>query len=263
MAVITILGVKVDRVTFASALEQIASFVDHGQPHQIVTVNPEFIIRAQTDKAFRKVLNQADLAVPDGAGLLWASRILARRQPGSQTKNILPERVTGTDLVPALAGRAEREGWRLFLLGGRPGVAARTAEVLKMMYPKIHIVGAEGGPLLAENGQPLNATQAALLEVTLSRIEQSKPDILLAAFGAPKQDRFLAHYRQELRIPVMIGVGGAFDFLSGAVRRAPGLIRALWLEWLWRVALEPWRFGRIWNAVVRFPLAVLFSKTPR
>lgn len=254
--VIEILGVKVDRVTFASACEQIASFIDHGQPHQVVTVNPEFIMRAQSDRAFRKVLNEADLSVPDGAGLLWASRWQARRRHSV----VLPERVTGTDLLPALAQRAAHEQWRIYLLGGQPGVAARTAEILKLMEPAIRIVGAESGPIIGDDGKPINRDQAAINDALLTRIRHAQPDLLFAAFGAPKQDRYLARYRHDLGVPVMIGVGGAFDFLTGATRRAPNLIRLLWLEWLWRLLLEPWRIGRIWTAVVRFPLAVISSK---
>jgi N-acetylglucosaminyldiphosphoundecaprenol N-acetyl-beta-D-mannosaminyltransferase len=263
MAVVNILGVAVDQVNFPSAIEQIASFIDHGRPHQVVTINPEFVMRAQGDRAFRKVLDEADLAVPDGAGLLWASRILARHKSDPKHQAILTERVTGTDLLPALAARAEKEGWRIFLLGGRPGVADRTATILKIMHPKLHIVGAEGGPLLTEEGKPLQSSQNGLLEATLAHVRKSRPQILFAAFGAPKQDRFIARYKKELGVPVMIGVGGAFDFISGAARRAPTIFRFLWLEWFWRLILEPWRFARIWTAVVRFPFAVLFSKVGR
>ncbi|MEK7460935.1 MAG: WecB/TagA/CpsF family glycosyltransferase, partial [Patescibacteria group bacterium] len=205
MAVVNILGVEVDQVTFTGAIEQISSFIDHGQPHQIVTVNPEFIMRAQHDRAFRKVLLEADLAVPDGAGLIWASRILARRAPrrARHAKVTLTQRVTGTDLLPALAARAEHEGWRLYLLGGGPGVAARAAQILKLHHPKLKIVGAESGPLLSDDGKPISLDQAALLDAALARIHHAKPHLLFVAFGAPKQDRFIARYRNELKVPVM------------------------------------------------------------
>lgn len=256
---ITILGVEIDRVTRASALDHIESFLHHRQPHQVVTVNPEFVMRAQTDHDFRRVLNQADLALPDGAGLLWASRLLARQNGGrgQGLRPILTERVTGIDIISALCARAEQLGWSLYLLGGAPGVSKRAAARLALSYPKLRVAGAESGPLISETGAPLSRDQLPTLEAAISRIRHAKPDILLVAFGAPKQDRFIARYKHELRVPVMIGVGGAFDFLAGVIPRAPKFVRLLWLEWLWRLIIEPKRLGRIWTAVIRFPLAVL------
>lgn len=255
---VSILGVRVDRVTFASAIEQIRGFIHHRKPHQVVTVNPEFIVRAQSDTSFRQILNDADLAVPDGAGILWASRVIARRQ---RKKNlILPERVTGTDLLPALAQEAEREGWRIYLLGGLPGMAKRAGERLQDEWPNLKVVGAECGPQVTEQGRPINRDQKALLGAVIQRIQKTQPEILFVGFGAPKQDRFIARYKKELGAPVMIGVGGAFEFLAGHARRAPRIFQLLWLEWLWRLISQPWRISRVWTAVVRFPLAVFSEK---
>lgn len=265
MAIVEILGVKIDQVTFDGALEQIESFIHQRGPHQVVTVNPEFIMRAQSDAEFRRVLNQADLAVPDGAGLLWASRILERRSQkriGKHPKKtlILPERVTGVDLLIALMTRAAEHGWKVYLLGGSSGMANRTAAYFSTQLPKLKIVGAEIGPLINEEGQPINHDQQALLDAVLARIEHTKPDLLFVAFGAPKQERFIARYAKHLKVPVMIGVGGAFDFIGGKAHRAPIILQKLWLEWLWRLITEPWRAGRIWTATVRFPLTILFRK---
>lgn len=262
MSVVKILGVEIDQVTFDGALTQIEGFVEQRGPHQVVTVNPEFIMRAQVDPAFRKVLNDADLAVADGAGLLWASRVLERRHkhPSSHKSLLLPERVTGTDLLPALVKRAADEGWKVYFLGGAPGMATRTAELFTEAYPHLKVAGAEMGPLITTDGKPFNNDHAALLTAVVSRIKHTKPDLLFVAFGAPKQDRFIARYRDELKVPVMIGVGGAFEFVAGKVRRAPAIFRALWLEWLWRLIMEPRRFKRIWTAAVSFPLAVLRHK---
>ncbi len=260
---VTILGVEVDAITFDGAIAHIESFIHQRGPHQIVTVNPEFIMRAQTDREFREVLNHADLALPDGAGLLWASRIGQKRQPHHprfSPKRTLTERVTGSDLVPALAAEATIKGWKLYFLGSHPGVAVRAGSVLKKLLPDLKLVGAESGPLIDTTGKPINHNQAALLEAVLGRIRHTKPDILCVAFGAPKQDRFIARYRKQLGVPVMIGVGGALDFLAGQAKRAPALFQLLMLEWLWRVILEPTRIGRIWTAVVRFPIAVIFDQ---
>lgn len=264
---VRILGVEIDRMTFATTLDQIEGFIHHGQAHQVVTINPEFIMRAQSDHGFRRVLNNADLAVPDGAGLLWATRFLAWRErilgQTHQTKNpILKERVTGTDLLPALAQRAAKRGWKLYLLGSQPGIAERAAQTLKSAFPKLKIVGTESGPLVDDRGRPISDDQASLFQAVCTRIKSTKPDLLFVAFGAPKQDLFIAHYKETLNIPVMMGVGGAFDFLAGRAHRAPVIFRLLWLEWLWRLLIEPWRLGRIWTAVIRFPLAVLFQNRP-
>lgn len=261
---VSILGVEVDQVTFQTALDQIESFVHQKGSHQVVTVNPEFVMRAQTDRAFARVLRQADLAVPDGAGLLWASRILERRQKsrGGRARHslILPERVTGTDLVPALAALSAANGWRVYLLGGLPGMAKEAGVTLKRVHPGLKIVGAECGPRIGDDGKAINANQEALLGAVIQRIKQAKPHILFVGFGAPKQDRFIARYKDELNVPVMIGVGGAYEFIAGRVQRAPALFRALWFEWLWRFFRQPWRAARIWTAVGRFSLKILFGK---
>lgn len=248
-------------MTFDAALEHIEGFIAHRGPHQVVTVNSEFIMLAQHDAEFRRVLNHADLAVADGSGLMWASRMLDLRnrllRKRSPKLNRLPELVTGSDLVPVLAEMAAHHGWKIYLLGGNPGVAQQAAEALTTLFPSLKIAGAESGPLIAPTGKAINDDQDALLETTLQRIKHARPDLLFVAFGAPKQDQFIARYREQLRVPVMIGVGGTFDFLAGRAQRAPSIFRLLWLEWLWRLLVEPWRFRRIFRSVVVFPIRFL------
>lgn len=226
---IRILGVRVDDVTFAETLAWIDQFVADRKPHQIATLNPEFIVMAQKDVEFREILNASDLSIPDGIGLLWASRVLG--QP-------LRERVTGSDLVPLLAERAAQRGYRLFFLGAAPGVAARAADILCERFPGLQITGTfAGSPSLAD-------------EVKIGQLVQAaQPDILCVAYGAPAQDKWIARNLNRPGVPVAIGIGGALDFIAGTTRRAPHWVQRLGLEWLHRLAHEPWR----WKRQLRIP----------
>ena len=223
-ASIRILGVRVDNVTMEEALARIAAFVAAGTPHQVVTVNPEFVMTARRLPAFRAVLNRADLALPDGVGLLWAARRLGTP---------LRERVAGSDLVPLLAQQAARHGHRLFLLGAAPGVAERAAQRLAAMAPGLQIAGTYAG-------SPAVEEEAGIVR----RVRDAQPHILLVAYGAPQQDFWIARNLQRLEVPVAMGVGGAFDFLAGVVPRAPRWVRERGFEWLYRLARQPWRWRR-------------------
>ncbi|PKO23223.1 MAG: acetylglucosaminyldiphospho-UDP acetyl-beta-D-mannosaminyltransferase [Chloroflexi bacterium HGW-Chloroflexi-1] len=221
---VRILGVRVDALTYDDLLEQIAGFIAEGAPHQICTVNPEFVMEARRNPAFRAVLEQADLCLADGVGLLWAARRQGRR---------LPERVTGSDGVPLIAARAAEAGWRLYLLGAAPGVAEQAAEILTGRYPGLQVVGAYVG----------SPTDADAPEI-IARVRQAKPDVLFVAYGAPSQDLWIARRRDTLGVPVMMGVGGAFDHITGMRRRAPAWVQRLNLEWLFRLITQPWRWRR-------------------
>jgi len=236
---VRILGVRVDALTYADLLAQIADFISAGTPHQIATVNPEFVMEAQRNPAFRELLERADLCLADGIGLLWA----ARRQGGR-----LPERVTGSDGVPRIAERAAEAGWRLYLLGAAPGVAEQTAEILTGRYPGLQVVGAYAG-------SPADADTPEII----ARIRAARPDILCVAYGAPAQDLWIARHGEAVGVPVMIGVGGAFDHITGVRRRAPGWVQRLNLEWLFRLITQPWRWRRQ-LALPRFVWAVMWEK---
>ncbi|MFQ5578350.1 MAG: WecB/TagA/CpsF family glycosyltransferase, partial [Anaerolineae bacterium] len=237
----TILGVRVDAVTFAGALERIESFIAAKQPHQIVTVNPEFVVAAQSDAVFRRILNRAALAVADGAGLLKAAAWLS--QPP------LPERIAGVDMVEALAALAAQKGYRIFFLGAQPGVAEKAVAVLQARYPGMASAGAFAG-------SPRAADEAAIV----AKIQAARPDIVLVAYGAPEQDKWIARNMHRLPASVLMGVGGAFDFISGAARRAPRRLQRRNLEWLHRFIRQPWRWRRMWNAVPRFLWLVFWAR---
>ena len=233
MKTLSLLGVKVNQVDYPTTLRQIEKFIKTQQPHHIVTVNPEIIMRAQKDEEFRRVLNAAELSVPDGFGIIWASKIF---------KKPLKERVTGTDLVNDIARLAAKRGYRIYFLGGEEGVAKKAALNLQQKYPQLKIAGFEAG-------SPYDAT-------LISRIRKLRPEILLVAFGAPKQEKWLNKFKTSLNVPVMMGVGGAFDFISGKVPRAPLWMRQRGLEWLYRLIKQPWRYKRQF-ALLLFLLAVL------
>jgi N-acetylglucosaminyldiphosphoundecaprenol N-acetyl-beta-D-mannosaminyltransferase len=236
----TILGVPVDPVTYDETLDRVAGFIAGDRLHQICTVNPEFVMTAQDDPSFMAILNQADLCIPDGVGLLLAARWMG--EP-------LKERVAGSDLIWLIAERAASEGWRLFLLGAREGVAARCAAILTERYPSLEIAGTyPGSPGEEEN------------DAIVERVNASQSDILLVAYGAPAQDKWIARNRHAFpTVRLAMGVGGAYDFVTGEARRAPRWMQRIWLEWLHRLLHEPWRWRRQ-LALPRFVLAVLLRE---
>jgi N-acetylglucosaminyldiphosphoundecaprenol N-acetyl-beta-D-mannosaminyltransferase len=237
----TILNINVHALTNAQTLALIENFIAGGKPHQLTTVNPEFVVEAQHDDEFRYIINHATLALPDGIGLLKAAKFL-------QTTP-LPERVPGSDLVVQLAALSHQKGYRIYFLGAWEGIAEKAIEKLKINYPNLQVAGAyAGSPALEEN------------ETIVRRILPTKTDILLVAYGAPKQDKWIARNLEQLNIPVCIGVGGSFDFIAGVTKRAPVWIQNLHLEWLHRLIMQPWRWRRIWNAVAVFGWLVFWSR---
>ncbi len=242
-ASVYILGVRVDRVSEAQALDIIDQFValrkDNGNQlpcRQVVTVNTEFVMAAQKNAEFRQAINSAALTVADGIGVVWATHYV-----GSPT----PERITGTDTLVPLARCCAEKGYRLYLLGAAPGVAEQAAEKLQALAPGLQIAGTYAG-------SPAPAEEDGIIE----RIREANVDILCVAYGAPAQDLWI--YRNLSRIPaaVAMGVGGAYDFLSGRQRRAPQVMQRLGLEWLYRLYREPWRWRRM-LALPRFFVTVL------
>jgi N-acetylglucosaminyldiphosphoundecaprenol N-acetyl-beta-D-mannosaminyltransferase len=237
---VNILGIKIDDVTGEEALARIEQFVSDGRPHVVTTVNPEFIVTAQRDAVFAQILNQADLNLPDGQGLLWAARLLGAS---------LRERVTGVDTVVRLAGLSAQKGYGIYLLGAAEGVAEATAQILSARFPTLRVAGIYAGSPAPEEDDQI-----------VQRILAVNPRLLFVAYGAPRQEKWIARNLSRLQVPVAMGVGGAFDFISGQTRRAPSWMQRLGLEWLHRLALQPWRWRRM-TALPRFGLLVLRQRT--
>jgi polysaccharide pyruvyl transferase CsaB len=234
-AKVNVLGARINRLTMAETIKQIKGFINtsnhtnNQNSRHVITLNAEIVYQAQFNPALLELINRADLVTPDGAGVVWASRYLG--QP-------VPERVTGIDLVNALAPVAEAAGWKVFLLGGAPGVAAEAGQKLRERYPRLSIVGTYHG-----YWQLNSAEEQKILEL----IEQTRPDLLLVALGAPRQEFWIRWQldRGRLKVPVSIGVGGSLDVISGRVQRAPAWMCRLQLEWLGRLLREPWRWHRM------------------
>ena len=219
-----ILGVRVDCLDMDATLGRIEGFVDEGGTHVVATVNPEFVMRAQRDREFARVLESAGLCLPDGMGVVWA----ARRQGCS-----LQETVSGVDLIQPLAAVCARRGFRLFLLGASPGVANELGARLRAAHPTLEVASHSGGPDPAYDAE------------TLRLIHEHRSQVLLVAYGAPAQELWIDRLRDRLGVGVAIGVGGAFDFLTGRVPRAPEWMRTAGLEWLFRLVRQPWRIRRM------------------
>jgi N-acetylglucosaminyldiphosphoundecaprenol N-acetyl-beta-D-mannosaminyltransferase len=219
-----ILGVRVDCVDMASAMKTIERFAGEGGPHLVATVNPEFVMRAQRDKEFGRVLDSAELCLPDGVGVVWA----ARRQGC-----VIRDPVAGVDLVQPVAEMCARRGLKLFLLGAAPGVAGDLADRLRAANPTLAVASHSGSP------QPSHD------EETLKLIHEHGAQVLLVAYGAPAQELWIARLRNRLGVAVAVGVGGAFDYLTGRVPRAPAWMRRAGLEWLHRLTRQPWRVRRM------------------
>lgn len=232
-----ILGVKIDDYSFREVTQKITEFLSTNKFHQIATVNPEFIVTAQKDSDFLSLLNNTDLNIPDGFGLKCAGFIKRVK---------IGERITGVDLTWEIAKIAAEKGYSIYLLGGKKGVAKMTAKRLQLLYHNIKIAGTCAG----------SPEEEGIVE----KINNTKADILLVAFGAPKQDKFIYHHKKQLECKLAMGVGGTFDYISGVLPRAPKWMRTLGLEWLYRLIIQPSRFKRIYTAIIKFPFLVIFSK---
>jgi N-acetylglucosaminyldiphosphoundecaprenol N-acetyl-beta-D-mannosaminyltransferase len=192
-------------------------------------------MHAGRDPAFAAVLRRADLALADGAGVLWAARRLGHPLPG---------RVAGVDFVKALAARGAVDGWRFFLLGGAPGVAEAAGRALREAYPGFNLAGTEA-----------SSPDAASDAMTTEAVRASEAQVLLLAYGAASEEAWLARNLERSGAVIGLGVGGAFDFISGRTRRAPAWMRERGLEWLHRLSQEPWRWRRM-LALPRFVIRV-------
>ena len=222
-----VMDVNVHRVTLAGVVERLDEYIRAGEPRQVVTVNMDFIRLACTNAEFRDVLNGADLAVPDGVPVLWASRLLG--EP-------LQERVTGVDIVERGAALAAARGYSIFLLGAEDGVAAQAAAELVRRHPGLRIAGTYSPPV-----GPFSDEEEAQM---LAMVRAARPDMLFVAFGAPRQDVWIRRHQQALGVPVAVGVGGTFNFLAGRTTRAPHWMQRAGMEWCHRLASEPRRLWR-------------------
>jgi len=231
--------VPVDALTFEEALARVEELVRAGQGGAVFTPNVDHVVLAHEDERLRDAYSRASLSLADGMPLLWTSRLLGTP---------LPEKISGSDFVGPLLERAADRGWRVYFLGGAPGVAAKARDAILEQLPKLRIVGVDA-PRIDVN-EPLDQ-RAGVLDA----IRASGADLVLVALGAPKQEIWIDQTRGALKPAVLLGVGASLDFIAGTVPRAPRWMSRSGLEWLYRLGREP---GRLWRRyLVRDPKYVL------
>ncbi len=231
MEKVEILGVQIDNVTEEEALDRIQDMICTGQPHQIITPAIEQVICSRRDEEFNQVLRDADLVVPDGMQVIFASRL---------HKTPLKERITGVDLVPQICRLAVKNGYSVFFLGGEEGVADQTAKKLQEIAPGLKVAGTYCPPYQFEKN-PGEDRKA------ISAVQEVNPDILFVAFGAPRQEKWIHERKHDLGVPVMLGVGGAFNFIIGKEKRAPKWIQNIGMEGIYRLFHRP---RDLWKRVI-------------
>ncbi len=237
MSRITLLGIPIDAITRAQALERLQTMLRSEKQYHVMTPNSEMLVAAQKDPAFREVLLRSDLNLPDSQGIL---------SMGAYTGQKVPERLTGIDTLISLC-EILTEADSVFLLGAAPGIAEQAAIALIAKNPHLHIAGTFAGT-------PADTFAPTIIE----QVNAVHPDVLFVAYGAPQQDLWISTYLKDMpSVRIAMGVGGAFDFLSGKRKRAPVFLQKMGLEWLWRLVQEPSRFPRIFTAVIVFPWLVL------
>jgi N-acetylglucosaminyldiphosphoundecaprenol N-acetyl-beta-D-mannosaminyltransferase len=225
---IVIDGLAFDNVTMGEAIDLVENYIDRGKEMLVVTTNVDNLLTLSRDEEFRRAYAAADLVLADGVPLLWLARL-----QGTPLK----DRVSGADFVVEFCRMAAQRGRRVFFLGGLEGVAQRAAEVLQKRFPGLTVVGSHSPSWNFDRKEDENRQ-------IVEMIKQQRPDILFIAAGAPKQENWLSRYRAEFGPVVSMGVGAAFDFVSGYKRRAPQVLRSCGLEWLWRLVHEPRRLFR-------------------
>ncbi len=283
MSRLTILGLPVDALFFEEVVKNCDRLIHVPGLKWAVTLNPEIAVVAQKDKELRRMVHEASLVTADGSGLLWAASYLSEIRSQSvfirwikafisgfhfffsrsYRHKVIPGRVTGVDLVRVLLKLASHRGYRVFLLGGKPGVAELLRKKLFEVDPRIKIVGATDGFRLNidDNRLSVREEDKDREHQVLSEIQRAKPHLLLVAFGPPKQERWIFQHQKELRaVKLAIGVGGTFDFLAGKSRRAPRWMRSVGLEFLWRLFCEPKRFRRMITTLPKFIKLIVNSR---
>ncbi|SMF67033.1 N-acetylglucosaminyldiphosphoundecaprenol N-acetyl-beta-D-mannosaminyltransferase [Paenibacillus uliginis N3/975] len=236
---VSIFGIPFSKLNMNDTVKHLTEAVISGRPHQVITANPIMVMAALDDPEYKKMMQNADLIVPDGSGIVWAAGV------GGDP---LTERVTGFDMLHELMKVGENYRWKFYLLGTTPEVIQEAAERLQMQYPAAIIAGYRDGFFGPEQDDEV-----------IEGIRAVSPDLLFVARGADTQEPWIARYKERLGVPVMMGVGGSFDIISGKSKRAPKVFQKLRLEWFYRLLKEPTRFKRM-LALPKFAVKVLREK---
>lgn len=232
--VVNIAGINIDDITMSQAIERVYEFIASGQNHAIYTPNAEIMMEGITSKKLKSILNDADMLVADGAGVVLASKILGKK---------VAEKVSGFDLVKNLLVSSKERPIKFFLFGGKPGIPEAAKSNISRDYPGAEVVGLRDGYFKQEE-----------IPSIIEQINNSGAEVLLVCLGAPKQEEWIEKNKDKLKIKVSIGVGGTMDVLAGNVKLAPDFFRNNGLEWMYRLYKEPWRFKRM----LRLPKFILY-----
>ncbi len=222
---VNILGFQIDNIKMAEAIQRISGFIKDRSPHQVITANSLMLNAGMDNDYLKAIYQQSPLVVPDSIGIILAGKILG--QP-------LAERVAGIDLMYHLFALCQKEEYSIYLLGAKAGVAAQAAEHIRQKFPGLKITGTHHG-YFDEREE----------DMVIKEISSLKLDILFVGLNIPRQELWIDKHLHSLGVPVIIGVGGSFDVISGRIRRAPETMQKIGLEWLWRTIVEPWRVKRI------------------
>lgn len=238
-----ILGIKITKDKYLKIFQYISKSIEGYQKIRIVTPNPEIVVKAQGNKIFKDILNNAEIAIPDGRGLIWASKIL---------KLGLTQQITGIDLMLDLCKKAVFQKWTVFLLGGKEKIGKIVKQKLEEKYPQLCIIG-------IYEGDPSEESDKKSREEIKKIIGKKKINLLFVAYGASKQEMWIARNIEYLPVNVCMGVGGAFNYIAGRSKRASQWLRNLGFEWLYRLFTEPWRWRRQLR-LIEFGLLVFAKK---
>ena len=236
---VPIFGIRVSKVDMSATVDYLAEAVHTRIPHQVITANPIMVMAALEDPAYMDIMRSAELVVPDGTGVVWAAEYC--NEP-------VAERVAGYDLLHELMKRGESYGWKVYLLGSTPEVIRETAERLQLQYPNVNICGYHDGYFGPDADEEI-----------IAGIVKANPDLLFVARGADSQEPWIAKYKNKLSVPIMMGVGGSFDVISGKTKRAPIAFQKMRMEWLYRLLKEPTRYKRM-LALPKFAIKVVREK---
>jgi N-acetylglucosaminyldiphosphoundecaprenol N-acetyl-beta-D-mannosaminyltransferase len=235
----SILEVNIDRVNMEQSIQRVMNFLEDKNNQVVFTPNSEIIMMTEQNPSYKKVINAADLLVPDGIGVILASKIIGKP---------LEERVAGFDLLTHVLHKLEKKT-RIYLLGGKPGVAQKAGEKMMQMNKNILICGCRDGYDQMEEEE----------EKILEEIQQSGAECLLVALGAPRQEEWIDRHKSKLNTHLCMGVGGSLDIFAGASKRAPDIFIRFGLEWFYRLLRQPWRFIRMLS-LPKFIMVVMVRK---
>ncbi len=225
---VILFDIAMANMSFEEACTRIEARVASGEPGYVVTPNVDHVCLCHRSDEFRETYRHAFLRLPDGVPIMWTSRLAGVP---------LRRKLSGSDLLPRLCARAAEGGFSVFFLGGAPGTADKTAEILTRRHPSLKVAGTDC-PNFGFEKDP------EALRRTIDRVRSAQPGVCFVALGSPKQELWMMRHYAELEVPVCIGVGATFDFISGRVRRAPAAVQNMGLEWFWRLMQEPRRLWR-------------------